>query len=113
VSAGFTLSIDDFGTGYASLSQLHELPVGELKIDISFVQRVHTPDGLRVLQAIVHLAKALGLRTVAEGVETAATAETLRELEVDILQGYHFGRPVPADEFESQMLSSAPPAQNS
>ena len=112
VSAGFTLSIDDFGTGYASLSQLHELPVGELKIDISFVQRVHTPDGLRVLQAIVHLAKALGLRTVAEGVETAATAETLRELEVDILQGYHFGRPVPADEFESQMLATAPPAQN-
>ncbi len=100
VDAGFTLSIDDFGTGYASLSQLHELPVGELKIDISFVQRAHTPNGLRVLQAIVHLAKALGLRTVAEGVETAATTATLRELQVDILQGYHFGHAVPGHELE-------------
>ncbi len=96
VDAGFILSIDDFGTGYASLSQLHELPVQELKIDISFVQRVHTPDGLRILQAIVQLGRALGLRTVAEGVEDAQTATTLRELEVDTLQGYHFGRPVPA-----------------
>ncbi len=101
VAAGFTLSIDDFGTGYASLSQLHELPVGELKIDISFVQRVHARDGLRILQAIVHLAKALELRTVAEGVEDAATAATLAELEVDVLQGYHFGRAVPAGEFEA------------
>jgi len=100
VDAGFTLSIDDFGTGYASLSQLHELPVGELKIDISFVQRAHTPNGLRVLQAIVHLAKALGLRTVAEGVETAATTATLRELQVDILQGYHFGHALPGHELE-------------
>lgn len=100
VQAGFTLSIDDFGTGYASLSQLHELPVGELKIDISFVQRVHTPDGLRILQAIVNLARALGLRTVAEGVEDEATASTLQQLEVDVLQGYHLGKPCPADEFE-------------
>lgn len=96
VEAGFTLSIDDFGTGYASLSQLHELPVQELKIDISFVQRVHTPDGLRILQAIVQLGRALGLRTVAEGVEDIQTVNTLRDLDVDALQGYHFGRPVPA-----------------
>lgn len=96
VTAGFTLSIDDFGTGYASLSQLHELPVQELKIDISFVQRADTPDGLRILQAIVQLAHALGLRTVAEGVEDDQSVRTLRSLEVDVLQGYHFGRPVPA-----------------
>lgn len=96
VAAGFTLSIDDFGTGYASLSQLHELPVQELKIDISFVQRADTPDGLRILQAIVQLAHALGLRTVAEGVEGDQAVRTLRGLEVDILQGYHFGRPMPA-----------------
>lgn len=107
VDAGFTLSIDDFGTGYASLSQLHELPVGELKIDISFVQRVHTADGLRILQAIVHLARALGLRTVAEGVEDAATTATLCELEVDILQGYHFGRACPAEELEKLALFTA------
>ena len=112
VEAGFTLSIDDFGTGYASLSQLHELPVGELKIDISFVQRVHTPDGLRILQAIVHLAKALGLRTVAEGVEDAAATAILCELEVDILQGYHFGRACPAEELEELPLFTAPLARH-
>jgi diguanylate cyclase (GGDEF)-like protein/PAS domain S-box-containing protein len=97
--AGFTLSIDDFGTGYASLSQLHDLPIGELKVDISFVRRVHTPEGMRMAQAIVNLAQALHLRTVAEGVEDEATASTLRRLGVDILQGYHFARPCPADEF--------------
>ena len=98
-AAGFTLSIDDFGTGYASLSQLHELPVGEVKIDISFVRRIHTPEGLRMVQAIVSMAQALELRTVAEGIEDEATAVVLRRLGVDLLQGYHFGRPCPADEF--------------
>lgn len=97
--AGFTLALDDFGTGYASLSQLHELPIGELKIDISFVRRVHTPEGLRMAQGIVSLAQALGLRTVAEGVEDEATAQVLRELGVDVLQGYHFARPCTASEF--------------
>ncbi|HEX5802863.1 MAG TPA: MASE3 domain-containing protein [Azospira sp.] len=98
VAAGFALSIDDFGTGYASLSQLHELPVRELKIDISFVRRVHTPEGLRVVQAIVSLAQALNLRTVAEGIEGEATAGVMRHLGVDLLQGYYFGKPQPAAE---------------
>ena len=99
-AAGFTLSIDDFGTGYASLSQLHELPVGELKIDISFVRRVFTPEGLRMVQAIVNLAQALHLRTVAEGIEDERTARALAELGVDVLQGYHFGRPCNAEELD-------------
>lgn len=98
-AAGFTLSIDDFGTGYASLSQLHELPIGELKIDISFVRRIHMPEGLRMAQAIINLAQALRLRTVAEGVEDEATAAILCKLGVDVLQGYYFARPCPADEF--------------
>lgn len=96
--AGFTLSIDDFGTGYASLSQLHELPIGELKIDISFVRRVHSVEGMRMVQGIVSLAQGLNLHTVAEGVEDAATAQALRDIGVDVLQGYHFGRPCPAAE---------------
>jgi len=100
VDAGFTLSIDDFGTGYASLSQLHALPIRELKIDISFVRRAHTPDGLRILQAIVQLARALSFRTVAEGVEDEATSVLLNELNVDIQQGYYFGRPCPGEELE-------------
>ncbi len=102
--AGFMLSIDDFGTGYASLSQLHELPVGELKIDISFIRRVNTAEGLRMVQAIVNLAQALSLRTVAEGIEDNGTATLLRDLGVDLLQGYHFGKPCPAAEFESGPL---------
>jgi EAL domain-containing protein (putative c-di-GMP-specific phosphodiesterase class I) len=106
--AGFTLSIDDFGTGYASLSQLHDLPVRELKIDISFVRRIHTPEGLRMVQAIVNLAEALHLRTVAEGVEDAASAATLHSLGVSMLQGYHFGRPCSAEEFEQHPLFATP-----
>ena len=104
VNAGFILSIDDFGTGYSSLSQLHELPIGELKIDISFVRRVHTPEGLRIAQGIVSLAKALHLRTVAEGVEDEETAQVMRELGVDLLQGYHFARPTTADELVTSPL---------
>lgn len=106
-AAGFSLSIDDFGTGYASLSQLHELPVHELKIDISFVRRVHTTDGLRMVQAIVSLAQALNLQTVAEGIEDEATADTLRALGVDVLQGYHFGRPCPAADLAATPLFAA------
>jgi EAL domain-containing protein (putative c-di-GMP-specific phosphodiesterase class I) len=102
--AGFKLSIDDFGTGYASLSQLHELPIDELKIDSSFVRRVHSEDGLRMIQGIVSMAQALRLRTVAEGVEDGITANLLRQLGVDLLQGYHFGRPCAASEFEKLPL---------
>ena len=101
---GFSLSIDDFGTGYASLSQLHDLPVRELKIDMSFVRRIHTNEGLRMVQGIVSLAQALGLRTVAEGVENTATADALRKLRVDVLQGYHFARPCDGEAFEKLAL---------
>jgi diguanylate cyclase (GGDEF)-like protein len=101
---GFSLSIDDFGTGYASLSQLHELPMSELKIDISFVRRIHTKEGLRIVQSIASMAQALGLRTVAEGVEDEAAAEALRKLKVDFLQGYHFSKPCNSETFEQLAL---------
>ncbi len=90
--AGFRLSIDDFGTGYSSLSQLHELPAHELKIDLSFIKRIHEPQGTRLIQTIVNLAANLGLTTVAEGVEDAEAARILAQMGVDILQGWHFGR---------------------
>ncbi|MCS6786929.1 MAG: EAL domain-containing protein [Thiobacillaceae bacterium] len=95
--AGFRLSIDDFGTGYSSLSQLHELPVHELKIDLSFVRRIHTERGARMIQTIVGLAHSLGLATVAEGVEDDGVALRLTEMGVDLLQGWECGRPMPAD----------------
>lgn len=98
--AGFHLAIDDFGTGYASLSQLHEMPVDELKIDGSFVRRIGDPKGHSMIQAIVSLARSLGMQTIAEGVEDAATAESLEQLGVDSLQGFHFAWPMPWAEFE-------------
>jgi EAL domain-containing protein (putative c-di-GMP-specific phosphodiesterase class I) len=103
--AGFRLAIDDFGTGYSSLSQLHEMPVDELKIDISFVRRLDDPRGLSMVQAIISLAKTLGLRTIAEGVEDAASASKLRALGVDTLQGFHFAKPMPKDECEAWLAA--------
>ncbi len=92
--AGFGIAIDDFGTGYSSLSQLHEMRADELKIDISFVRRLDEPSGRSMVQAIINLAQLFGLRTVAEGVEDQKTADKLRELGVDYLQGYLFGKPM-------------------
>jgi diguanylate cyclase (GGDEF)-like protein len=101
---GFHLAIDDFGTGYSALSQLHEMPVSELKIDISFVRRLHEPAGQSMTQAIIHLAKALELTTVAEGVEDELTASKLRAMGADRLQGDHFARPMPRGEFENWLF---------
>lgn len=98
-AAGFRIAVDDFGTGYSSLSQLHELPVDELKIDQSFVRRIHDPAGRSMVEAILHIAGSLRLQTVAEGVEDASTAALLKELKVDFLQGYHFARPMPPGDF--------------
>lgn len=108
-AAGFKIAIDDFGTGYSSLSQLHEIHADELKIDISFVRRIHKPSGLSLVQAIISIAQALGLKTVAEGVESADTAEILRKLGVDYLQGYHFAKPMPRAELLAWLEKQAVP----
>jgi len=96
--SGFRLSIDDFGQGYSSLSSLHEMPVSELKIDMKFVRNLHQAKGRRILQAIVDLARSLGLETVAEGVEDETAVSVLKALGVHRLQGYLFGRPATASE---------------
>lgn len=96
--AGFKLAVDDFGVGYSSLSQLHEMPVDELKIDISFTRRARDPQGARLIQAITGMAQALNLHIVAEGVEDGETAAILNTLGVHSFQGYHFGKPMPAAE---------------
>ncbi|VAW80220.1 diguanylate cyclase/phosphodiesterase (GGDEF & EAL domains) with PAS/PAC sensor(s) [hydrothermal vent metagenome] len=95
---GFYLSLDDFGTGFSSLSQLHELPFNELKIDMSFVRRYHEEKGRIMLAGIIGMGHALGFRIVAEGVEQAAQARVLRDLGGDLLQGYFFSKPLPVDE---------------
>ncbi|RCW66282.1 EAL domain-containing protein [Pseudorhodoferax soli] len=95
---GVHLSIDDFGTGYSSLSYLRQLQVGELKIDRSFVQDLEcSADARAIVQAVIRLAHALGLKVVAEGVDTQAQQQVLTRLQCDELQGYLFARPMPAE----------------
>jgi diguanylate cyclase (GGDEF)-like protein len=97
--AGFRVSIDDFGTGYSSLAYLHTLPVDELKIDRAFVQRIGVDASSdQIVHIIVELAKTFGLRTVAEGIETEEIHEALRELGVELGQGYLMSKPAPANE---------------
>ena len=95
---GLQVSIDDYGTGFSSLSYLRDLPVQELKMDRSFVSTVSSDQRSKMIVAsTIQMAAALGLRTVAEGVEDARTAELLIEMGVDVLQGYHMSRPLAAD----------------
>jgi EAL domain-containing protein (putative c-di-GMP-specific phosphodiesterase class I) len=94
---GVALSLDDFGTGYSSLAHLKRLPVSEIKIDRSFVLRMDAdPDDAAIVRSIVDLADALGLRVVAEGVETAAAWATLAEMGCPIVQGYFVAPPMSA-----------------
>ena len=96
---GFQVSIDDYGTGFSSLSYLRDLPVQELKMDRSFVSLMRTdPRSRMIVASTFQMASALGLRTVAEGVEDAQTAADLVCLGADVLQGFHLGRPMPPGE---------------
>ena len=95
---GFHLSIDDFGTGYSSLSYLRKLPADELKIDKSFVmEMLHRENDLVIVKSTIDLAHTLGLKVVAEGVETEAILGSLSKLGCDIAQGYLISRPLPQE----------------
>jgi EAL domain-containing protein (putative c-di-GMP-specific phosphodiesterase class I) len=96
---GMQLALDDFGTGYSSLQQLRRLPFSALKIDRSFVADLPTSrDSLAIVKSIIDLARNMGLKSVAEGVETEKVAAAVIELGVDALQGYLIARPLPADQ---------------
>jgi diguanylate cyclase (GGDEF)-like protein/PAS domain S-box-containing protein len=95
---GFATSIDDFGTGYSSLSYLQKLPVEEIKIDRSFISNIDERGTRAVIQTIIQLADNLGLRAVAEGVETEMDRAQLLEMGCTVAQGFLFHRPMPIDE---------------
>ena len=92
--SGFKISIDDFGTGYSSLSMLQNMPIDIIKIDKTFINQP------QMLEIIMKLAKNMSLETVAEGVETSEQVQRLKELEVDLLQGYYYSKPLEKSEFE-------------
>jgi len=102
---GVKLSIDDFGTGYSSLAYLKRFDVDKLKIDQSFVRDLcSNPDDEAIVHAVITMARNLKLRTVAEGVESPEQAERLRLFSCDEVQGYHFGRPMPAEAFRQLLV---------
>jgi diguanylate cyclase len=98
---GVSLSIDDFGTGYSSLSQLTRMPVHEVKIDRSFIQELESREEFAtVVRAAIEMGHGLGLKVVAEGIETEAAAVRLRALGCDVAQGYLFAKPMSVEALE-------------
>jgi diguanylate cyclase (GGDEF)-like protein len=101
---GVGLSIDDFGTGYSSLSHLARMPVDEMKIDRSFIQNLESdPEFATVVRSAIDMGHGLGLKVVAEGVESAAAAKRLRDFGCDIAQGYFHAKPMPLQDFVAWM----------
>lgn len=100
-SLGVTTAIDDFGTGYSSLAYLKLLPINSLKIDRTFISDLpHDPNDVAITKTIVELGHALGFKIIAEGVETEEQSKFLKEIGCDQGQGYLYGRPMPAPDYE-------------
>lgn len=101
---GIKISIDDFGTGYSSLAKLLQLPIDILKIDKSFIDRMtESLDASKLVTMIIQLARTLRLETVAEGVETEEQFAMIRDMGCDIIQGFFFSRPIPAESLEEYL----------
>jgi diguanylate cyclase (GGDEF)-like protein/PAS domain S-box-containing protein len=108
---GVTLALDDFGTGYSSLSYLKRFPVDVLKLDRSFfLEQSLDANGDEIVSALVHMAHALGLKVVAEGIETEDVMETLRACRCDEAQGYLFARPMALQDFDKFLQCEVPGA---
>ncbi len=106
-TAGVSIAMDDFGTGYASLGALLELPLNKLKIDRSFISKCHEIRSASIVHAIVALARAIGLKITAEGVENKTQARFLRVAGCHYLQGFFFSPPVPASQITAMMSAKS------
>lgn len=105
---GVQLSIDDFGTGYSSFNYLHRFPIDTLKIDRSFISRMDLqPENVEIVRTIIALAHNLGMKVVAEGIETPAQMNRLRDLGCEYGQGYYLARPM--DSAAAENFIAAPP----
>jgi EAL domain-containing protein (putative c-di-GMP-specific phosphodiesterase class I) len=103
------INIDDFGTGYSNLSYLTQLPISTLKIDRTFIDSIEKEgNNSEIVQTIIALARSLGMKVIAEGVESANQLEKLRNLNCEGAQGYYFARPMPFSEVENFVNSSNP-----
>lgn len=97
---GFSLSIDDFGTGYSSLAYLKRFPVDSVKVDRSFIKDIpEDPNDTAIAHTIVAMAHTLGLKVIAEGVDSATQLQTLQNFDCDEYQGYYFSKAIPAKDF--------------
>jgi EAL domain-containing protein (putative c-di-GMP-specific phosphodiesterase class I) len=104
-SKGYIVEMDDFGSGYSSLNMLSEMPVDVLKMDMEFVKNIeHSEKDVQLVNLIINIAKKMEISVVAEGVETEAQLKILKDMGCEIVQGYYFSRPLPASDFEEQIL---------
>ena len=103
--AGFLIELDDFGEGYSSLEMLSRLPIDVLKLDRSLIQKKNLQQNQTILNFIIGLAECMGIRTVAEGVETEEQAFNLKQIGCDMAQGYYYAKPMPLKRFEEYLVS--------
>ncbi len=109
---GVQISIDDFGTGYSSLSYLTRFPINKIKLDKSFVRDVDKKDGAAIAHTVITLGHSLNMKVMAEGVETVEQLRFLREHGCNEVQGYYFGRPMPASAIERMLTGSLDELKN-
>ena len=100
-NSGFLIEMDDFGSGYSSLNMITTLPIDVLKLDMKFVRNMEKDEkSMKLVDLIIDIAKFLNVPVVAEGVETQSQLDTLKKMGCNVIQGYYFSKPVPAEEFE-------------